>query len=62
MHKLIFACFAAGKKDASRALLLVESMRTFAGEFAKSDWQQHLLVDSPLKDWLEEREKLLSRC
>ena len=32
MHKMIFGCFAAGKKGASRALLLAESIRTFAGE------------------------------
>jgi len=31
MHKLIFACFAADRDDASKALLLAESIRTFAG-------------------------------
>jgi hypothetical protein len=34
MHKIIFACFAAGKNDASKALLLAESIRSFAGEFS----------------------------
>ena len=61
MHEMISACFAAGKNDASRALLLMESMRTLAGEFSKPGWQQHLQVDAPLKDWLEERENFLSR-
>jgi hypothetical protein len=32
MHKLIFACFAASRNDASQALLLAESIRTFAGD------------------------------
>jgi len=32
MHKLIFACFAADRDDASKALLLAESIRTFAGD------------------------------
>ena len=31
---MIFACFAAGKNDASRALLLAESIRAFAGDFS----------------------------
>jgi len=34
MHKIIFACFAAGKNDASKALLLAESIRSFAGEYS----------------------------
>jgi hypothetical protein len=34
MHKMIFACFASGVKDASKALLLAESIRAFAGEFS----------------------------
>jgi len=33
MHNMIYACFAAGKNDASKALLLAESMRTFAGDW-----------------------------
>jgi hypothetical protein len=32
MHKLIFACFAADRNDASKALLLAESIRTFSGD------------------------------
>jgi hypothetical protein len=35
MHKMIFACFAAGNQDALQALLLAESIRTFAGEFSE---------------------------
>ncbi len=35
MHKMIFACFAAGSQDTSQALLLAESIRTFAGEFSE---------------------------
>ena len=34
MHKMIFGCFVTGTKDASRALLLAESIRTFAGEYS----------------------------
>ena len=34
MHKMIFSCFAAGKADINRALLLAESIRTFAGEYS----------------------------
>jgi len=34
MHNMIYACFAADKNDASKALLLAESIRTFAGEFS----------------------------
>lgn len=34
MHDLSFGCFAASKSSASKALLLAESIRTFAGEFS----------------------------
>jgi hypothetical protein len=34
MHKMIYGCFAPGRKEASRALLLAESIRTFAGEYS----------------------------
>lgn len=34
MHKMIFSCFASGKADINRALLLAESIRTFAGEYS----------------------------
>lgn len=34
MHKMILACFAVGRKDAAKALLLAESVRTFAGDFS----------------------------
>lgn len=43
MHKMIFACFAAGTKDASRALLLAESIRTFAGEYSNLPFLMMLL-------------------
>lgn len=46
MHKMIFACFAAGKKDASRALLLAESIRTFAGEYSTLPFLMMLLQDN----------------
>ena len=35
MHKMIFACFAAGKNGATKALLLAESIRIFAGDFSR---------------------------
>jgi len=34
MHKMIFGCFAPSRGDAARALLLAESMRTFAGQYS----------------------------
>ena len=34
MHEMIFACFAAGTNDASKALLMAESTRNFAGAFS----------------------------
>ena len=33
-QKFLFGCHAGSEKDASRALLLVESIRTFAGEYS----------------------------
>lgn len=44
MHKMIFSCFAVGKTDIARALLLAESIRTFAGEYSG---QPFLLVYLP---------------
>jgi hypothetical protein len=34
MHKLIYACLAASNKDLPKALILAESIRTFAGDYA----------------------------
>jgi hypothetical protein len=34
MHKLIFACFVPGQKHIQKALILAESIRSFAGEFS----------------------------
>jgi hypothetical protein len=34
MHKMSFGCFASSKSSASKALLLAESIRTFAEEFS----------------------------
>jgi hypothetical protein len=34
MHKMIFACFVAGQKDIPKALILAESIRSFAGDFS----------------------------
>ena len=34
MHKMIFGCFAPSRVDAARALLLAESIRTFAGQYS----------------------------
>ena len=56
MHKMIFACFAAGKKDASRALLLAESIRTFAGEYSSLPFLMMLLQDN---DSLTETQRAL---
>jgi len=34
MNQMIFACFVAGHKDLPKALILAESIRTFAGDFS----------------------------
>ena len=34
MDKMIFGCFAPSRVDAARALLLAESIRTFAGQYS----------------------------
>ncbi len=34
LHKMIFACFVAGQEDIPKALILAESIRTFAGDFS----------------------------
>ena len=34
MHKIIFGCFASSRVDAARALMLAESIRTFAGQYS----------------------------
>jgi hypothetical protein len=34
MHKMIFACFIAGQQDIPKAVILGESIRSFAGEFS----------------------------
>ncbi|MFC1923200.1 hypothetical protein ACFLY4_07920 [Chloroflexota bacterium] len=36
MHKMIFACFIAGQQDIPKAVILGESIRSFAGEFSAS--------------------------
>jgi hypothetical protein len=34
MNNMIFACFVAGQKDIPKAMILAESIRTFAGDFS----------------------------
>ena len=34
MHKMIFACFISGQKEIPKALILADSVRSFAGEFS----------------------------
>ena len=52
MHKMIFACFATGKDDASKALLLAESIRSFAGEYSDLPF---LLIISHRNDQLTKK-------
>jgi hypothetical protein len=47
MNKMIFACFVAGQKDIPKALILAESIRTFAGDF--SDAPIWLMVPQEFK-------------
>jgi hypothetical protein len=56
MHKMIFSCFAAGEADIARAMLLAESIRTFAGEYSDLPFLLvHLLETGQFTDMQQEK-------